>query len=97
MTITRTLNNLIIPKYCFIMLFDMFVTVIDMEVTTLFETEVKNLIFIVKQFLENECSLTLETLENKIWIGQKLSHPCTIKSYSESIIFCFLKGNIAVK
>ena len=40
------------------MLFDMFVTVIVMQVTTLFEIEVKNLIFIVKQFLDNECSIT---------------------------------------
>ena len=36
----------------------MFVTVIVMQVTTLFEIEVKNLIFIVKQFLDNECSIT---------------------------------------
>ena len=35
--------------------------------------------FIVKQFLDNECSTTLETLENnKIWICRKRSHPCTI-------------------
>ena len=61
------------------MLFDMFVTVIVMQVTTLFEIEVKNLIFIVKQFLDNECSITRETLENKIWICRKRSHPCTIK------------------
>ena len=46
----------------------MFVTVIVVQVTTLFEIEVKNLILIVKQFLDNECSITLETLENKIWI-----------------------------
>ena len=85
MTITGTLNNLIIPKYCFIMRFNMFVTAIVMEVTTLFEKGLKNLIFIVKQFLDSECSLTLETLENKIWICQKLSHPCTIKSYTESV------------
>ena len=46
---------------------------------THFEIEVKKLIFIVKQFLENECSITLETLENnKIWICQKDSHLCTI-------------------
>ena len=60
------------------MLFDMFVTVIVMQVTTLFEIEVKNLIFIVKQFLDNECSITLMTLENKIWICRKLSHSCII-------------------
>ena len=41
----------------------MLVTVIIMYVTTLFEIEVKSLIFIVKQFLDNECSITLETLE----------------------------------
>ena len=46
----------------------MFVAVIVVQVTTLFEIEVKNLILIVKQFLENECSIILETLENKIWI-----------------------------
>ena len=63
----------------------MFVTAIVMEVTTLFEKGLKSLIFIVKQFLDSECSLTLETLENKIWICQKLSHPCTIKSYTESV------------
>ena len=34
------------------MLFDMFVTVIVMQVTTLFEIEVKNLIFIENQFFE---------------------------------------------
>ena len=45
------------------MLFDMLVTVMVMLVTTLFETEVKNLIFIVKQFLDNECSITLKTLK----------------------------------
>ena len=56
----------------------MFVTVIVVQVTTLFEIEVKNLILIVKQFLDNECSITLETLENKIWICKKLSHPYTI-------------------
>ena len=50
------------------MLFDMFVTVIVMQVMALFEIEVKNFIFIVKQFLDNECSIALETLENKIWI-----------------------------
>ena len=60
------------------MLFNMFVTVIVVQVTTLFEIEVKNLIFIVKQLLDNKCSITLETLENKIWICRKLSHPCTI-------------------
>ena len=46
----------------------------------LFEIEVKNLIFIVKQFLDYECSITPETLENKIWICQKLNRPCTITS-----------------
>ena len=60
------------------MLFDMFVTVIVMQVMALFEIEVKKIIFIAKQFLDNECSITLETLENKIWICQKLSHLCTI-------------------
>ena len=60
------------------MLFDMFVMVVTMQVTTCFEIEVKKLSFIVKQFLDNKCSITLETLENKIWIGQKLSHLCTI-------------------
>ena len=74
MTITRTLNNFIVPLYRFIMLFDMFVAVIVMQVTTLFEIELKNLIFIVKQFLDNECSITPETLKNKIWICRKLSH-----------------------
>ena len=35
--------------------------------------------FIVKQFLDNKCSITLETLENnKIWICRKHSHPFTI-------------------
>ena len=60
------------------MLFDIFVTVIVVQVTALFEIEVINLIFIVKQFLDNKCSITLEKLENKIWICRKLSHPCTI-------------------
>ena len=50
------------------MLFDMFVTVIVMQVMALSEIEVKSFIFIVKQFLDNECSIALETLENKIWI-----------------------------
>ena len=46
---------------------------------TIFEIEVKNLIFIVKQFLDNEFSITLETLKNnKIWICRKPTHPCTI-------------------
>ena len=37
-----------------------------MQVMTLFETEVKKKDFInVKQFLDNECSITLKTLENK--------------------------------
>ena len=44
----------------------MFVTVIVMQVMALFEIEVKKIIFIAKQFLGNECSITLETLENKI-------------------------------
>ena len=48
LTITRTLHNFIIPQYFFIMLFDMFVTVIVMKVTKLFEIEVKNLIFYCK-------------------------------------------------
>ena len=60
------------------MLFDMFVTVMVMQVTTLFEIEVKNLIFMVKQFLDNKCSITLKKLENKRWICRKLSYPCAI-------------------
>ena len=53
----------------------MLVTVI---VTTL-KIEVENLIFIVKQFLDSECSITLETMENnKIWICREHSHPYTI-------------------
>ena len=56
----------------------MFVTVIVMQVMALFEIEVKKIVFIAKQFLGNECSITLETLENKIWICRKLSHLCTI-------------------
>ena len=36
-----------------------------MQVTKRLEIEVKILIFIVKQFLDNECSITLETLEIK--------------------------------
>ena len=57
---------------------------------TLFEIEVKNLIFIVKQFLDNERSITLETLKNnKIWICRKHSHPCTI-------IFMFRKDYTTV-
>ena len=56
------------------MLFDMFVRIIVMQVTKRLEIEVKILIFIVKQFLDNECSITLETLGNKIWICRKLSH-----------------------
>ena len=47
----------------------MLVTVIVMLLTTLFETEVKNLIFIVKQFLDNECSITLKTLEKLLKYG----------------------------
>ena len=35
------------------MLFDMFVMVVTMQVTTRFEIEVKKLSFIVKQFLDN--------------------------------------------
>ena len=58
------------------MLFDIFVTVIVMYITTLLEIEVKKWVFIVKQFLDSECSITLETSENKLWICQKLSHPC---------------------
>ena len=55
------------------MLFDMLVTVKVMLITTLFEIEVEKMIFFnVKQFLDNECSITLETLENnKIWICRK--------------------------
>ena len=53
--------------YTIILLYHlMFVTVIITQVMTLFEIEVKNLIFIVKQFFDNECSITLKTLENKI-------------------------------
>ena len=55
------------------MLFDMFVRIIVMQVTKRLEIEVKILIFIVKQFLDNECSITLETLENKTWICRKLA------------------------
>ena len=51
------------------MLFGMLVMVIFMKVTTLFQIEVKNLIFIVKQFLDNECSVTLEMLKNIIKHG----------------------------
>ena len=47
------------------MLFGMLVMVIFMKVTTLFEIEVKNLIFIEKQFLDNEYSVTFETLKIK--------------------------------
>ena len=42
LTITRTLNVFITPQYCFIMLFDLLVTVIVMKVTTVFEIEVKS-------------------------------------------------------
>ena len=38
------------------MLSDMLFTVIVMQVTTFFEIEVKIFGFIVKQFLDNECS-----------------------------------------
>ena len=73
MTITRTLDVFIITYYCFLMLFDMLVTVIVMYVFFYF--------FIVRQFLDNECSITLQTVENnKICICQKRSHPCTITS-----------------
>ena len=48
------------------MLFDMLVTVEVMQVMPLFKIEVKTIIFInVKQFPDNDCSITLETLENK--------------------------------
>ena len=61
-----------------------------MLVTALFEIEVKNLIFIVKQFLDNECSITLETLENnKIWICRKYSYRCTI-TFKQGL---FVTGN----
>ena len=51
------------------MLLDIFVTVIVMQVTTLYELEVNNLTFFtVRQFFDNECSITLETLENKMLI-----------------------------
>ena len=47
---------------------------------TLLEIEVKKKHFFkVEQFLDNECIITLETLENnKIWICRKRSHQCTI-------------------
>ena len=64
-----------IPLYRFIMLFDMFVTVIVIQVTTLFEIELKSLIFIVKQFLDNECSITPETLKNKYGFVENLVIP----------------------
>ena len=48
------------------MLFDISVTVKVMQVATLSEIEVKKLDFTnVKQFLDNECSITLVTFENK--------------------------------
>ena len=57
------------------MLLDIFVTVIVMQVTTLYEIEVNSLTFFtVRQFFDNECSITLETLENKMLICWKLSH-----------------------
>ena len=56
------------------MLFDMLVMVIVMQVTTLFEIEVKNLIFYCTAV---PSGITPETLENnKIWICRKRSHPC---------------------
>ena len=54
------------------MLFDMFVTVIVMQVTTLFEIEVKNLVFIENQFLENECSVTLKRWKIKYGFVENL-------------------------
>ena len=54
------------------MLFDMILTVIVMQVTTLFEIEVKNLIFIEKQFLENECSVTLKSWKIKYGFVENL-------------------------
>ena len=42
LTLTRTLNVFITPPYCFVMLFDLLVTVIVMKVTTVFEIEVKS-------------------------------------------------------
>ena len=68
------------------MLFDMFVMVVAMQVTTRFEIEVKNLIFVVKQLLDNECSITLETSENEIWICGKLSHPCVSFTMKQRIL-----------
>ena len=48
------------------MVFDLLAMIKVTYVATLFEIEVKKIDFInVKQFLENECSITLGTLENK--------------------------------
>ena len=54
------------------MLFDMILTVIVMQVTTLFEIEVKNLVFIENQFLENECSVTLKRWKIKYGFVENL-------------------------
>ena len=73
---TRTLNSFIIHNIA-LMLFDMFVMVIAMQVTGLFEIEIKNIFFIAKQYLPKGCSVTFKTLKNKIWFCRKISHPCT--------------------
>ena len=58
------------------MLFDMLVTVKVMYVTALLEIEVKKFDSInVKQFLDNECSITLATLEkNNGFVGNVVIH-----------------------
>ena len=58
------------------MLFNMLVIVM---VNTLGNRSKRFDFTIIKQFLDSECSITLETLDyNKIWISSKRSHPCTI-------------------
>ena len=60
LTITITRNVFVIFQYCLIMLFDV------MEVVTLSYIEVKKTDFInVKQFRDNDCCITFETLEKK--------------------------------
>ena len=60
----------------------------------------KKKFFIVKQFLCNECIITLETLENnKIWSCRKRSHQCTItfKRLWSGVFLCLLNKVTDIK
>ena len=80
LTTIRILKVFIIPQYCFIILFDMFVTVSYGSYDTFWNRSIKISFINVKWFQGNKCSITLETLENKLkkLIWQNSSHLCTI-------------------